>query len=164
MKPARREFGGGRRADGLRFAVVVSRYHLEITKRLLEGAEEELVAAGAAQVDVAWVPGAFEIPVAAAELARSGRYQGVLCLGCVIRGETRHFELIADSVTAQIARIAVDTGVPCAHEVLAVEHPEQAADRSAPANNRGREAARAAVEMAALLNQLRTREAQEAAR
>ena len=156
MASLRREFGGGRRAEGWQFAVVVSRYHEEITRRLLEGAEQELAAAGAAGIDVAWVPGAFEIPVAAAELARSGRYQGVLCLGCVIRGETRHFELIADSVTAQIARIAVDTGVPCAHEVLAVEHPEQAADRSAPANNRGREAARAAIAMASLLHAVRT--------
>lgn len=103
---------------------------------------------------MAWVPGAFEIPLVAKRLAQSGRYNAVICLGCVIRGETAHFDHVSREAAAGIARIALETGVPVIYEVLSVYDPVQAAARVTEEVNRGREGAVAAIEMARLLKQL----------
>jgi 6,7-dimethyl-8-ribityllumazine synthase len=148
------EYRGSDDAAGLRFAIVVARYNSYITERLLDGCRRVLAAAGALAVDVAWVPGALEIPLAARRLAETRRYDAVICLGCVIKGETLHFELVARQAAAGMARVALDTGVPVINEVLAVFDPAHAAARAGGQVNRGEEAARAAIQMASLLRSL----------
>ena len=140
-----------------RFAIIVSRFNSEITSGLLAGAREALGEAGvpADHVEVFHVPGAFEIPLAAARAAESGRFAAVICLGCVIKGETMHFEYIAGAAADGIMRAGLDTGIPVAFGVLTALSDEQAQARSAPGpSNKGREAALAALEMAALLPRL----------
>ncbi len=149
-------FYGSDDATGLRFAIVVSRYNEYITRRLLEGAQQVLAAQGAAVVDVAWVPGALEIPLVARRLAESRRYDAIICLGCVIKGETLHFDLVAQQAAAGISRVALETGVPVINEVLAVFDPAQAAARAGEKVNRGVEAAHAAIQMATLMRVLPT--------
>ena len=148
------EYRGSDDATGLRFAVVVSRYNAYITERLLEGCREVLAAAAAAVVDVVWVPGALEIPLAAQRLARTDRYDAIICLGCVIKGETLHFDLVAQQTAAGIGRVALETGVPVINEVLAVFDPAHAAARAGGQSNRGEEAARAAIQMATIMRSL----------
>jgi 6,7-dimethyl-8-ribityllumazine synthase len=140
-----------------RFAIVVSRFNEEITEGLLKGAldcfAERSVPRDA--VTIYRVPGAFEIPLMAKRLADSGEYDAVVCLGCLIKGETMHFEYIAEAASHGIAEAAVATGVPMAFGVLTTTTEEQALERSRPgAANKGREAAAAALEMAALFRQL----------
>lgn len=156
-------FCGGDDATGLAFALVVSRYNEAITQRLLDGALEVLVAKGAVRTDVAWVPGALEIPLVARRMAEArdaaGRrgarlYAAVICLGCVIKGETLHFDLVAQQAAAGIARVSLETGVPVINEVLAVFEPEQAAARSGGRVNLGADAAHAAIQMANLMRAL----------
>ncbi|MDR7519411.1 MAG: 6,7-dimethyl-8-ribityllumazine synthase [Armatimonadota bacterium] len=147
-------YRGGDDATGLSFAIVVSRYNEAITQRLLEGAQAVLEQRGAARVDVAWVPGALEIPLVARRLAETRRYDAVICLGCVIKGETLHFDLVAQNAAAGIARVALETGVPLINEVLAVFDPAQAAARAGGTVHRGEEAAQAAIQMARLLRAL----------
>jgi 6,7-dimethyl-8-ribityllumazine synthase len=147
-------YQGGSDAGGLSFAIVVSRYNAYITERLLDGAQRALAAAGAARVDVAWVPGALEIPLAAQRLAKTRQYDAIICLGCVIKGETLHFDLVAQHAAAGMARVALDEGVPVINEVLAVFDPAHAAARAGGTVNRGEEAAHAAVQMASLLRRL----------
>ncbi|MEW6542004.1 MAG: 6,7-dimethyl-8-ribityllumazine synthase [Nitrospirota bacterium] len=144
-------------AKGLRFGLVVSKYNEFVTGRLLAGAMEVLSKAGAGEqaVEVAMVPGAFEIPLVARRLAASGRFDAVVCLGAVIRGETPHFEYISAEAARGIAQASWDTGVPVVFGVLTTETVEQALERAgAPERNRGAEAARTAVEMATLMRQL----------
>jgi 6,7-dimethyl-8-ribityllumazine synthase len=141
-------------ATGLRFAVVVSRYNEGITAKLLEGARQVLAARGAAVVDVAWVPGALEIPPVARRLAISGAYDAIIALGCVIRGETAHFEHVSREAAAGVARVAYETGVPVINEILSVYDPAQAAARVTDERHRGREAAESAIAMATLLRRL----------
>jgi 6,7-dimethyl-8-ribityllumazine synthase len=144
-------------ATGKSFAVVASRFNDFITGKLLEGAIDTLVRLGAAEADitVAWVPGAFEIPMAAARMAKSGRYAAVICLGTVIRGETPHFEYVAGQCAAGIAAVGRQTGVPTVLGVLTTENVEQAMDRAGgKMGNKGAESAQAAVELADLLGQL----------
>ena len=144
-----------RDARGLRFAVVVARFNDFVTDRLREGAEAALADAGAEHVDVMWVPGAFEIPMAAQRAAETGRYDAIVCLGCLIRGETPHFEYISSAVAHGITNVSADTGVPMAFGVLTTNTAEQALERAvAGPSNKGREAAMAAVEMAALFGRL----------
>jgi 6,7-dimethyl-8-ribityllumazine synthase len=148
------EWQGSQRAAGFRFAIVVSRFNPEITEGLLAGAREALAGADVAADDVTIVrvPGAFELPVAAQRLAESGRFDAVICLGCLIKGDTMHFEYIADAATRGIAEVGLATGVPVAFGVLTTLTDEQAEARAVPgAGNKGREAALAAVEMATLL-------------
>jgi len=148
------EWQGGQRAAGYRFAVVVSRFNAEITEGLLAGAREALAEAEvrAEDVTVVRVPGAFEIPMAAQRLAESGRFDAVVCLGCLIKGDTMHFEYIAEAATRGIAETGQSTGVPIAFGVLTTLTDEQAEARSRPGpDNKGREAALAAVEMVTLL-------------
>jgi 6,7-dimethyl-8-ribityllumazine synthase len=151
------EFRGETRAQGRRIAVVVARFNVIVTRRLLDGAIEGLRAHGVADVDVdvAWVPGAFELPVVARRLAASGTYDSVICLGAVIRGETSHFDHVAGQAATGIREAAVATGVPVVFGVLTTETLEQAMARAGGDHgNKGWDAAAAALEMASLLEQL----------
>ncbi len=141
-------------ATGLSFAIVVSRYNEGITQRLLAGAQQVLAAGGAARVDVAWVPGALEIALVARRLARTRQYDAIICLGCVIKGETLHFDLVAENAAAGIARVALEEGVPVINEVLAVFDAAHAVARAGDRVNRGAEAAHAAIHMATLMRTL----------
>src|SRR5262245_18970554 len=137
-----------------RFAIVLSRYNEHITGKLLTGALTTLQAGGIAEtaIDVAWVPGAWEIPLIASKLAHSGRYAAVLCLGAVIRGETTHDEHINRQVSLSLGQLALDTGLPIAFGVLTVNTLEQAIHRSGGnVGNKGQECAEAALEMVRLL-------------
>src|SRR5262249_52999421 len=141
----------------LRFGIVVSRWNEFITERLLAGALDALERHGAspAAVDVAWVPGSFEIPVVARRLALSGRYQAVICLGALIRGATPHFDYLAGAVTSAIAHAATESGVPVIYGVLTTDTVEQAIERAGTkAGNKGSEAAVVAIEMANLMRTL----------
>ncbi|MFB3918349.1 MAG: 6,7-dimethyl-8-ribityllumazine synthase [Terriglobales bacterium] len=146
-------YEGATNAAGLRFGIVVSRFNSFITERLMEGALDGLHRSGARDEDITIlrVPGAFEIPAAARALAESGRVDAVICIGCIIRGETSHYEHIATEVTRGIGQSAQETGVPHAYGVLTCENLEQAIDRAGlKAGNKGFEAAMAAIEMASL--------------
>jgi 6,7-dimethyl-8-ribityllumazine synthase len=144
-------------ATGLRIAIVVSRFNEEITSALRRGAEDALAAAGAAAdaIEVLDVPGAFELPLAAQWAARAGRFDAVVGLGCVIRGETPHFEYISSAVAHGLAAVARETSVPVAFGVLTTETIAQARARAAPGpTNKGWEAAVSALEMAHLSRRL----------
>ncbi len=145
-------------AKGLRLAIVVSRFNSFITERLLTGALDTLSRAGAddRRIEVVRVPGSFEIPVTAKALAQSGRFDAVITLGCIIRGETQHFDYISAEVTRGIQLAALETGVPMAFGVLTADTLEQAIDRAgAKSGNKGAEVALAAIEMANLLRSTR---------
>ena len=140
-------------ASPFRFAVVVSRFNEDVTGSLRDAALAALKEAGATEnhVQLFAVPGAFEIPQAARAAAETGRFDAIVCLGCIIRGETPHFDYIASAVAHGITDAAGETGVPMAFGVLTTDSLEQATARSGPApDNKGREAAAAAIEMAAL--------------
>jgi 6,7-dimethyl-8-ribityllumazine synthase len=148
---------GAATGAGLRFGIVHSRFNESVTKRLLEGALEALRKAGARDddIDVVSVPGAFEIPLVAARLAGTARYDVVLCLGAIIRGETPHFEYISAAVSSGIARVAYDSGIPVIFGVLTTDTEQQAEARSkADQENRGYHAGLAAIEMGNLLKRL----------
>jgi len=148
---------GRLRVEGRAFALVVARFNDFVTSKLLEAAVDTLSRLGVAEADMAvvWVPGAFEIPMAAGHLARSGKYAAVICLGTVIRGQTPHFDYVAGQCASGIAAVARDTGVPVIMGVLTTESTEQAIDRAGgKMGNKGADAAEAAVEMADLLDQL----------
>ncbi len=145
-------------ARGLKFAVLCARFNSFITERLLAGAMDALSRTGAdpAQVDIVKVPGSWEVPLVAVEVARQHRYDAVICLACVIRGETPHFDYVAAEAAKGIAHAASDTGVPVAFGVLTTNTLEQAIDRAgAKGGNKGFDAAMAAIEMANLLRSLR---------
>jgi 6,7-dimethyl-8-ribityllumazine synthase len=144
---------GSLSALGKCFAVVVSRFNAFITERLLLSAVDGLVRSGAVKkdIDVVRVPGAFEIPLAARKLAETGKYDAIICLGCLLRGDTAHYDVIVNEVTRGIGQSAQETGVPHAFGVLTCENLEQAIDRAGlKMGNKGLEAALAAVEMASL--------------
>ena len=152
------QFRGDLRGDGKRFAIVVSRFNEFITDRLLAGAHEAFRQQGVPEdrVDIARVPGAFEIPLVAEKLAATGRYAAVVCLGAVIRGDTPHFDLVAGQAAAGVAAAARATGVPILFGILTTNTVEQAIERAgAKAGNKGYDAARDAIEMANLLERLR---------
>jgi 6,7-dimethyl-8-ribityllumazine synthase len=137
----------------MRIAIVVSRFNDFVTERLLEGATAALTDAGLSgdMVDVVRVPGAFEIPMAAQRVAETGKFAAVVCLGCLIKGETPHFEFIASACAHGITAAAAATGVPMSFGVLTTNSAEEALERAAPGpSNKGREAAAAALEMANL--------------
>ena len=149
-----KEHKGSLNAKGLRLAIIVSRFNEFITERLLNGATEALEQAGAdsKRVEIVRVPGSFEIPVAAKRMALTGRYDALIALGCIIRGETRHYDYISAEVTRGVQLAAIESGVPIAFGVLTTENLDQAIDRAgAKSGNKGAEAALAAVEMATLL-------------
>lgn len=138
----------------LRIAVVVSRFNEEISRRLLRGALGALEEHGVQDPDVLWVPGSLELPVTALALAEKGNHDAIICLGCVIRGETYHFELVAGQAAAGIMQVQLDTGIPVAFGVLTTEDKEQALARSGPKNNKGADAAEVAIEMANLMREV----------
>jgi 6,7-dimethyl-8-ribityllumazine synthase len=142
-------------ATGMRFAVAVARFNRDITEDLLAGVETMLRKHDAAEVNVAWVPGAYELPLVAQRWAASGAVDAVICLGAVIRGETAHFEYVAGEAAAGITRAALDTGVPVIFGVLTVDNREQARDRlGGKEGHKGEEAALTAIEMVSLLRSL----------
>ena len=151
------EIRGDLRAGGRRFAIAVARFNELVTRKLLDGALGALGASGVAQddIDVVWVPGAFELPIVARRLAASRTYDGVICLGAVIRGETAHFEHVSGQAAEGIRAAAQETGLPVAFGVLTTDTLEQALERAGGAHgNKGWDAALAAIEMASLLEQL----------
>ena len=144
-------------AKGLRFAIVVSRFNNFISERLLSGALDSFERHGAdpEEITVVWVPGSFEVPLAAKKLASSGRFDAVLCLGALLRGATPHFDHISATITKEIGTLSVDTGVPVIYGILTCESMEQAIERAGlKSGNRGFEAAMAAIEMAQIVKQL----------
>jgi 6,7-dimethyl-8-ribityllumazine synthase len=146
-------------AQGLKFAIIAARFNSFIVERLLEGALDALrrTGADADSVVIVKVPGSWEMPVVAAELARQKRYDGIICLGAVIRGETPHFDYVAGNAASGLAGIPAETGVPIAFGVLTTNTVEQAVDRAgAKAGNKGFDAAMTAIEMAQLLRKLRS--------
>ena len=137
-------------AQGLTFGLIVSRFNNFLTDKLLEGAIDCLKRHGAeeAKLSVAYVPGAFEIPYAASRMAKSGNYDAVVCLGALVRGDTPHFDYIANEASKGIARIALETGVPVIYGLVTADTLEQAIERSGTkAGNKGWDAAEAAIEM-----------------
>ena len=152
-------FEGNLIAQGGRFAIVLSRFNDLIGERLLAGALDTLRRHGAADgaIAVARVPGAFEIPLAAQQMAKSGRYDAVITLGAVIRGATAHFDYVAGPLASSLAAIALETGVPVLFGVLTTDTIEQAIERAGTkAGNKGADVAAAAIEMANLLKLVRT--------
>ena len=155
---------GSGRAEGMRFAVIVSKYNDFVTDRLQAGAIAALGAAGVSgdDITIVRVPGAYEIPIAAQHAAESARFDAIVCLGCVIRGETPHFEYISSAVAHGLADAAAATGVPMAFGVLTTNSVEEALARAVDGpGNKGHEAARAAVEMAGVVAQLTRQPARE---
>lgn len=155
-----REVTPGHDARGHRFCVVAARFNHAHVDRLVRAALATLAARGAddGDVEVYWVPGSFELPVACQWAARSGRFHAVLAFGVLIQGETEHFRLVAEATTEALSAVALDTGVPVLHGVLAVRDAAQAAARSGgTVGNRGSEVALAAVQMASLVAELRPR-------
>jgi 6,7-dimethyl-8-ribityllumazine synthase len=152
-----KSFEGMLLGKGLKFGLVVSRFNEFISKKLFEGAQDALTRHGVADgdIDVAWTPGSFEIPLVALRMARSKRYDAVICLGAVIRGGTPHFDYIAAELGKGIARVAMETGVPVIHGVITADTLEQAIERAgAKMGNKGFTAATSAIEMANLLKSL----------
>ena len=143
--------------EGTRIAVVAARFNEFITSRLLSGCEDGLVRHGVdtGQIDVAWVPGAFEIPVVAQRLAESGRYDAVICLGAVIRGSTSHYDYVCAEVSKGVAQVSLKTGLPVLFGVLTTDNIEQAIERAGTkAGNKGYDCALSAVEMVNLIREV----------
>jgi 6,7-dimethyl-8-ribityllumazine synthase len=142
---------------GLKFAIVASRFNEFITRKLLDGAQDALQRHGVAQtdVDIAWVPGSFEIPIAARKLAETKKYDAVICLGAIIRGATPHFEYIATEVAKGIAKLGLDYQMPVTYGIVTADSLEQAIERAGTKQgNRGFDAATNAIEMANLLKNI----------
>lgn len=140
--------------EGLKFAVVISRFNEFISGKLLGGAKDAFLRHGVAEgnIDIAWTPGSFEIPLVAKKLAETGKYSGVVCLGAVIRGGTPHFDYIAAEVSKGIANVTLDTGVPVIFGVITADNLEQAIERAGTKQgNKGFDAAVSAIEMANLM-------------
>ena len=152
-----KHFEGMLLGKGLKFGVVASRFNEFITKKLLEGAQDALLRHGVSEgdIDIAWVPGSFEIPLVAAKLAQTKRYDAIICLGAVIRGGTPHFEYIATEVTKGIAAVGLETGLPVIYGVITADTLEQAIERAGTkAGNKGFDAAVDAIEMTNLLKSI----------
>ena len=149
--------GDMRAPQGARFAIIASRWNPRITDALVAGARRTFTDHGVAEdaVDVLRVPGAWEVPLVAARLAAAGRHQGIVALGCVVRGDTRHYEQVADGCSQGLMRVQLDHGLPVANGVLAVDRFEDAQARAGGSHgNKGEEAALVVLEMANLLEQL----------
>jgi 6,7-dimethyl-8-ribityllumazine synthase len=148
---------GDLQAVGKKFGIIVSRFNSFVSERLLEGALDTLLRSGAEDgaIDVVRVPGAFEIPVMAQKMAKSGGYDAIICLGAVIRGATSHYDLVANEAAKGIAQVGMETGVPVIFGVLTTDTIEQAIERAgSKAGNKGSESALAAIEMINLLSQI----------
>jgi 6,7-dimethyl-8-ribityllumazine synthase len=152
-------FEGNLNANGIRFAIIVARFNSFVTERLLEGALDAIRRTGGDidSVELIRVPGSWEMPVVAAELARAKRHDAIICLGAVIRGATPHFDYVAGNAASHLAHIGPETGIPIAFGVLTTDTVEQAVDRAgAKSGNKGFDAAMTAIEMANLLRTLRS--------
>ena len=146
-------------AEGMKIGIVSARFNEFITSKLLGGAMDALVRHGVADsdVDVAWVPGAFEIPLVASKMAKSGKYDAVICLGAVIRGSTSHYDYVCNEVSKGIATVSLESGVPVLFGVLTTENIEQAIERAGTkAGNKGYDCAVSAIEMVNLLREMDT--------
>ena len=153
------EISGGLDGAGLRVAVVAARFNNVITKNLMEGALGTLVEYGVRDGDIstAWVPGSFELPVAAKTFAESGRYDAVICLGAVIRGETSHYDMVCNQAASGIAAVGRETGIPTMFGVLTTENMEQAINRSGgKVGNLGSDCAVGAIQSARLVQAIKT--------
>ena len=154
-----KELSGDMNGQGLRVAVVVARFNELVTRPLMDGAVGTLSRYGVSDNDISivWVPGAFELPVAAKNLADTGRYDSIICLGAVIRGETGHYDMVAGHASRGIGQVGVDTGVPTIFGVLTTENMEQALNRAGgKSGNLGSNAAVAAIETARLVQAINT--------
>ncbi len=154
-----RELKGDLNGQGLRVAVVVARFNEVVTRQLLTGAVETLSRHGVSDDDisVAWVPGSFELPVVAKSMAKTGRYDSIICLGAVIRGETGHYDMVAGQASGGIGRVGTDTGIPVIFGVLTTENMDQAINRSGgKSGNLGSNAAVTAIETARLIQAINT--------
>ncbi len=152
-----KHFEGVLLGKGLKFGLIVSRFNEFITKKLLEGAQDALLRHGVNQedIEIAWAPGSFEIPLIAKKLAQTKRYDAVICLGAVVRGGTPHFEYIAAEVSKGIAKVSLDTGLPVIYGVITADTLEQAIERAGTKmGNKGFDAAVTAIEMANLLKSM----------
>ena len=152
-----KRFEGMLLGKGLKFGLVVSRFNEFFSKKLLEGAQDALLRHGVNEedIEVAWTPGSFEIPLIAQKLAQAKKYDAVICLGAVIRGGTPHFDYIAGEVTKGIAKVNLDTGVPVIYGIITTDTLEQAVERSGTkAGNKGFDAAVSAIEMANLIKSI----------
>ena len=152
-----KSFEGMLLGKGLKFGVVISRFNEFLTKKLLEGAQDALIRHGVngADIDVAWVPGAFEMPLVAKKMAQSKKYNAVICLGAVVRGGTPHFDYIATEVTKGIAQVGLETGLPVIYGVITADTLEQAIERAGTKmGNVGFAAAENAIEVANLLKSI----------
>jgi len=144
-------------AKDKKFGVVVSRFNEFLSSKLVEGAIDTLKQHGVQEnsIDIVWVPGSFEIPVIAQKIAKSKKYDAVICLGTIIRGDTPHSDYIASEVAKGVSKVSLDTGVPCAFGVITADNLEQAIERTGTKQgNKGRDAALSAIEMANLLEKL----------
>lgn len=149
---------GNLNAQGKKFALVASRFNEFITSKLISGAQDALVRHGADDKDLTliWVPGAFEIPLAAQKIAASGKYDAVICLGCVIKGSTPHFDYVSAEVSKGVAAVGMQTGTPVIFGVLTTDTIEQAIERAGTkAGNKGADAAVSAIEMADVFTQIK---------
>ena len=149
------KFEGKLVSNGVKIGIVAARFNEFITGKLLSGAIDGLIRHNVKEeeVDVAWVPGAFEIPLIASKMAKSGRYDAVICLGAVIRGSTTHYDYVCNEVSKGVAHISLDTGIPVIFGVLTTENSEQAIERAGTkAGNKGYDCALSAIEMINLIN------------
>ena len=154
-----RELKGDLNGQGLRVAVVVARFNEVVTRQLLTGAVDTLTRHGVSddEISVAWVPGSFELPVVAKSLAKTGRYDSIICLGAVIRGETGHYEMVAGQAASGTSAVSLETGIPTIFGVLTTENTEQAINRSGgKSGNVGSSAAATAIETARLIQAINT--------
>jgi len=152
-----KHFEGKLLGEGLRFGLVISRFNEFISKKLLEGAQDALLRHGVKEedIEIAWTPGAFEIPLVASKLAQTKKYDAVICLAAVVRGGTPHFEYIAAEVTKGIAKVGLETGLPVIYGVITADTLEQAIERAGTKmGNKGFDAAMSAIEMANLLRSI----------
>ncbi|MCR4404524.1 MAG: 6,7-dimethyl-8-ribityllumazine synthase [Candidatus Acetothermia bacterium] len=149
------EFSGSPDGKGLRIAIVVSRFNSAITERLLAGAVERLIRGGVKReaIDVYWVPGSFELPQTVRKLIKAEKYDGIIPLGCLIRGETLHFEVLARAVTAELLRLSLE-GTPLVFGVLTADTAEQALARAGVKSHKGVQAAESLLELIGLLRQI----------
>ena len=144
-------------AKDRKFGIVVSQFNEFVSSKLLEGAIDTLVKHGAREGDISvvWVPGSFEVPVSARKMAASGKYDAVICLGTIIRGETPHFDFIASEAAKGVAKVAMESDIPCIFGIITTDNLEQALDRAGTkSGNKGRDAARTAIEMCSLYSLL----------
>ncbi len=148
---------GNLKADGKKFGIIVSRFNSFISEKLLDGALDSLLRSGARDedIDIAWVPGAFETPLVAKKMATSQKYDALICLGAVIRGATPHFDVVVNEVSKGVAQVSLESGIPVLFGVLTTETIEQAIERAGTkAGNKGAEVAVAAIEMTNLVDSL----------